>query len=229
VGKGVAGGRIRNAEVIAQLEALRERKTTGFSFERKTWKILGDDFYTCVFPADMAIDPAALRLIHSFDPGAIPIVRKQLWKDPQGREVLVSHWGIARYIKNPKKAALLGYVEMPRDAKHPRPNVLEWIHEMSDPRKDGPAGFLPFDGWLAAYLHANYRETTDVVRELQDRLIKSKQRREDERQKHYDEMAYRDWHMNKQITPWLEKLGVADWAATYRNKRAPKPMVFLGR
>src|SRR5687767_13714726 len=96
------------------------------------WRLCGRPSYTCVEPAGGPhVDPAVLRAIREFDPGAIPIWQIQAYLPPgkMGFDYVITdaHVGIARHVRDPRGSVLLSNVDMHSGAKHPRPNVLFFI------------------------------------------------------------------------------------------------------
>lgn len=135
------------------------------------WRILCDsggvsDFHTCVEPVDRPMDPVWRREVHSFDPTAIFLWRKQLYLPPgQTQPVMVCHNALGRYVPVPNRELQLFYVEMPESAKHPRPNELLWVWEKFDDclmYEGGPGAYMPWDGEIVRYLRADHNVMTPV-------------------------------------------------------------------
>lgn len=124
------------------------------------WRIIGDDVYTCVPPVDRAYDPAMLRWVQSFDPGAIPMWRKQRYLPPDSnREVTVTHFCIGRHVAHPRTNLTLFRVEMPRNATHPAPNELEVVFEMQDEQllhHGGPGAYVRPGMFVYHFLRERY-------------------------------------------------------------------------
>lgn len=127
------------------------------------WRVVGGDFYTCVEPPDRYADRLVTKMIRSFDPGAIPIWRKQRYLMPGATvPITVTHFGIARHVKNPHAEVELFHVEMPLNADHPVPNKLECIFEVHDDtmmHDGGPGGFIPWDMRIYHNRREAYNET----------------------------------------------------------------------
>lgn len=197
------------------------------------WRLASDDFYTCVPPADRPINKAVLRAIHSFDPGLIPIWRKQLYLPPgESTPVMVTHHGIARHVKDPKGARRLFHVEMPRNAKHPTPNLLEAILEEENERmmhEGGPGSFQRFDMWLYHLLRRQFnvsKSPKDIIANIMKRKDAERERaRENRRQ----EDEYKQKRIEKMLAKYDGKITDADVRAYWHRMRhrPSRPSVYV--
>lgn len=199
------------------------------------YRLVGDDFYTCVPPSDRPVDPVVLRMIHTFDPGLIPIWRKQLYL-PTGaqRPILVTHHGIARHVRDPKGDRRLFHVEMPSNAKHPQPNLLEAILEEEDElmlHHGGPGKFQRFDMWLYKMLRRQFNVTKSPT-EIIAAIMKRKDAVRDAARKAFrEEHEYRKRHLDAYVAARIDKIGPADfrdYVARMQGKNRPtRPSVYL--
>lgn len=190
------------------------------------WRIIGDDFFTCIPPVDACADPAITRLIRSISPEAIPIWRKQLYLPPgeQTRTILAVHHGIATYVSNPRGMRRLFHVEMPAHAKHPRPNQLECIFERNNPTDFGAPGiFLPWDARVYRYLRANYRNDMVSQASILDQILRKKEEeRAAARRRDADNLAYRQRGMEQRIARIFENMPSDAWARYQAELRSPR-------
>lgn len=201
------------------------------------WRIIGDDFYTCVPPVDLPADPGVTKAIQAFCPNAIPIWRKQLYLPPgeQTRTVLSVHHGIATYVESPRQMTRLFHVEMPANATHRQPNQLEMIFERPNPSDIGAPGvFLPWTNLVYLYLRANYRDDMTSNVSIMDAIIrKAADDKARSKKSHDDELAYRQRRMEKRINRIFERMPANAWdqyVAALRSPRERKrPYVFMGR
>lgn len=147
---------------------------------RSVW----DDFYTCIRPADVPYDPVFEKQIHEFDPDAILCWRKQRYILPNSNKTAVyTHNVLARHVKHPKRELQMFRVEMPHNAKHPKPNELMWIWEsvnVNDPNdrylyQGGPGGYMPWDGKIVRYLRKDFLNRP-VKKYLDDHMERTRAR-----------------------------------------------------
>lgn len=200
------------------------------------WRIVQDDFYTCIAPADLPADPGVTRAIQAFCPNAIPIWRKQLYLPPgeQTRTILSVHHGIATYVPTAKVGRRLFHVEMPANAKHPQPNQLEMIFERTDPTDFGAPGiFLPWDNRVFLYLRANYRDDMTSTVDILDQIIRRKEEeKEKARKRSADDLSYRQKHMEKRLQRIFENMPSDAWEQYQAQLQSPckpkRPYVFMG-
>jgi hypothetical protein len=199
------------------------------------WEQVGGDYYTCVPPPGCAYDPVALAAIHEFDPGVLPIWRIQLWRVPGFVEPRpFAHAGIARISTAPQWKRTGFYVRMPQGAEHRRPNFLECFFEGAPVAPGGPGAYQAF-GW-AAYYYTRSKFGYLTVRHYDQLIERKKQRYEELRRKHREELDYR----RKQIEPYLMRkaatLSRADWeryvvaqriGVRAAGLRQPKPFVHV--
>ena len=145
------------------------------------WRIVDDDFYTCIPPVDRPVDPAIERLVHAFDPTAIFLWRKQLYLPPgKSLPVLFCHNALGRFISPPRRELQIFHVEMPPGAKHPKPNELLWVWEKFDETlmfHGGPGGYMPWDGEIVRYLRRDHNLMTPAteMRRIMDRRHEEEQ------------------------------------------------------
>lgn len=225
------------AGIRKKLEAEREQFEVPLADSFHTapgWRILGSDFYTCVIPPHMAVDRVTLRRIHEFDPGLIPMVRKQRYLPPgSDTPVTVSHFALGRHVRNPRNRHVGFYVEMPLGAKHPRPNVLEAVLEERDLQmlqEGGPGKFQRFGPWLYLVLRAQFLANKTGRQWLREQQRTREEREARERRFRADEMQYRGKGMER-LHRRAAELGPADWQRYWDRMRAlrnGKPRVFLG-
>jgi len=194
------------------------------------WRILGDDFYTCVPQAHMPIDKTVLRAIHSFDPGLIPMWRKQMFLPPGSvKPMVVTHYALGRRVRDPHGAYALLRVEMPRDAKHPKPNLLEVILENQDNKEGGPGSHVKFNMGLYHFLRKQYTDAM-TAKEINRKLEAAAKRKLEAKQKALDELAYRQKQLQPFITKMLERSNIQDfreYQARARRGYKAKPFVQL--
>lgn len=199
------------------------------------YRILGDDFYTCVKPADCPDDPGVTRAIRMFWPDAIPIWRKQRYLPPGERstEIVATHHGIATYVAHPKSSRRLFHVEMPANAKHPQPNQLECIFERPNlAEMGGPGEFLPWNNQVLLCVRGNYRSDMVSSAEVFEKMAARQRAQYDRAKKSADEdFAYRRRTMEKRIQKTLETLTERDFREYQEQCKAPyvaKPIIFMG-
>jgi hypothetical protein len=197
------------------------------------WRLAAEDFYTCVPPADRPINPVVLRAIHEFDPGLIPIWRKQLYLPPgEQNPVMVTHHGIARHVKDPKGARRLFHVEMPRNAKHPTPNLLEAILEQEDEvmmHEGGPGKFQRFDMWLYRMLRKQYNVSKSPKEIVAGIMKKRDEEKERARRARAVEDEYRQKRMDKLMAQYAGRITRADEREYWRRmrNRPTRPSVYV--
>jgi hypothetical protein len=200
------------------------------------WRIIGQDFYTCIPPVDLPADSGVTRAIRAFCPNAIPIWRKQLYLPPgeQTRTVLSVHHGIATYVETPRLSRRLFHVEMPAHADHPTPNQLEMVFERPDPSDIGAPGlFLPWNNQVYLYLRANYRDDMTSNSSILDVIIRrSAENKERARKSHEAEEEYRQRNLQKRLDRIFENMpsdAYKQYVAAMRSPRERKrPYVFMG-
>lgn len=204
---------------------------------KNDYQLLAPDHYTCVPPPGFEIDPAVTEAIREFDPGILPMWRVQLWRFPDGYECRVVHHAIARYFPLPRYLRRKFHVEMPMDARHPTPNVLDAVLEYDETlqfKRGGPGDYVPWDWSLYRWCRFQYDKTTVEawIKRHERRMARIAKEQAD----HQEELAYR----KKQIEPWLEKklgdISNREWAEYFAAmnakapelRRRPGPMVDLG-
>lgn len=131
------------------------------------WRIVGDDHYTAIPVPGYEVNPDILRAIRVFDPGAIPLWRKQLWLTPGKNDSpeLFVHHVIARWVQHPKSHRLrLTNVELPADWRGPVPNVIDSVLEIQDCdrvlKRGGPGLFVAWDDWLEKFCRRSWEEVS---------------------------------------------------------------------
>ena len=199
------------------------------------WRKVGSDWYTCVPQVHVRVDPATLKRIHEFDPGLIPMYRKQRYLPTGAQEpVTVTHFALGRYVKEPRASHALFHVEMPEGANHPRPNMLEAVLEERDllmMHHGGPGGFQAFGPWLYHVLRKAFMSGKQTgkqwfreVDRMDHELTQKEQRKADE------EKAYRNKGMDR-VHKRADELTKADWDAWWdlnQKLRTPKPFIHVG-
>lgn len=201
------------------------------------WRRWGKPFYTCVPPVDMPIDPVVLRAVHEFDPGAIPMWRKQRYLPPDSKTpVTFTHFAIGRHVRDPKGERRVFHVEMPRNAKHPIPNLLEYILQIRGTRMmhhGGPGDFLPFGMGLYHALRHQFLASKTAAQVADEKIAKDEDdAARDEKQKKAEEDR-RKRILDKRLTPIFERVTTADymkhWAKIHGLNKEAKPFVHVGR
>lgn len=191
------------------------------------WRLVGQDHYTLVTPVDGPfVDPAALALIRSFDPGVIPIWRKQLWQRADGSVVVHSTVGIARYNPDPKAVRHEFRFELPAGWTGPKPNMLEFWWRVI--KHGEPDEALPFDLSLAAAMREAYETRTakEFIRDIEGRGQAEKQAA---MLAHARETAAREREMNRQIATVFKTNTFQDLIDQYWTAAPTRPQVLLGR
>jgi hypothetical protein len=177
----------------------------------QVWEPTSDQWYTCVPPPGYELDPAVVEAIQTFDPGAIFIWRIQMWNAPgRRRPVQVVHVGIARYAPVPTWSRRHLQVQMPQDAEHEVPTLLDTFFEGEPVGPGGPPAYVPLD-WTA---HATARESFSRLKvEEFDRRIEARRAREAAAHAAWvDELEYRKADVEPRILRTLdEKVGEYDW------------------
>lgn len=203
------------------------------------WRILyHDDFYSCIYPAEYAPDPAALAYLRAFHPDVIPIVRRQLWMPPNSREVVtVVHWAFGRYVWHPSYALIPFHVEMPTDANFMTPNFIDFVWEDKDPREDGPGGYLPFDMRLARCCREAYDDGFDKFK-IDEVLRRHKERKAAHNARLLAEHQYKQERLDRYVDLKMANFTKADygdhvarrlrWAAAAQARGASRPFVSTG-
>lgn len=182
------------------------------------YRVVGDDFYTCIRPADVPHDPVWERIVHEFDPGAIFCWRKKRFMLPNSTTIItVTHNALARYVQSPSRSLRLFHVEMPWNAKHPKPNELLWISEKCDDTykfEGGPGAYMPWTGEITRYLRKDFLNKT--VKELTTDLER-RERAKISREEAFarDEAAYKNAQLQAFIRAQLAKPG--DTEKGYRD------------
>lgn len=200
------------------------------------WRIIDEDFYTCVRPADCPPDPVFERIVHEFDPGAIFMWRKQRYLPPGATQaVTVTHQAVGRYNPSPNRDYPLFHVEMPMHAKHARPNELVFVWERFDTclmQEGGPGAYMPWDGSIVNWLRSDYnvvKSSRDILKIIATRRAAVLRKKQNERIEFEREWA----EFNRWMQKMLDRPG--DTAEAYRqyevmrkSKRGTKPYVFQG-
>jgi hypothetical protein len=215
-------------------DAFAEAQDSISSAVSMVWEIVGDDWYTCVPPPGYEPLQPAVEAVQTFDPGAIPIWRVQLWRAPGRRDLIpFVHAGIARSLP-----IALGYrkhlqVQMPAEAGHPAPNVLAMFFEGRPIGPNGPGEYIPWDWEAYEWCRRDFDRLT--VAEFDRRIEARKAREAEAKAKHQEELEYR----KAQIEPWILRkmeadIGDPDWkqyqhllAAGARRVKGRKPFVQL--
>lgn len=196
------------------------------------WRVCNEDWYTCIPSAGGAVDPAVLRELHTFYPGAIPMEWRQKWIPPNSYDpIVVRYHVVGVYNPTPREGHVPFYVEMPARPKHPVPNILDFVAQDDDRADGGPPGYMPFDFKLVAYLRRIYNEHR-TAKELGD-LIKARyERRMAMLEKLAEEAEYAEGDLKRWLYKRLAQFSDVEWAEYYRGrgkrKRVPKPFVDLG-
>jgi hypothetical protein len=200
------------------------------------WRVIGEDFYTCVEPADCPLDPLFRRQVHEFDPDAVFLWRKQQYLPPGGTQpVTYTHNALARKVSHPRRELRLFYVEMPQNASHPRPNELVIVWEKVDARlmhDGGPGAYMPWSGQLVDYLRRDFLRLKTPKEVSAERKVRHEARLErEERSKVDRNLAWDD--LNRWCARQLDKPGDTNRALVeYMRKAAQprerKPFVYVG-
>jgi hypothetical protein len=204
------------------------------------WRMVDrHDFYTCVPPAQGPfVQPEALAFVHSFDPGVIPLWRKQRMLPPGTNAkkdiVTVSHIIIGRHVRDPLGPKQLFYVEMPFNADFPRPNYLDFPMTVKNTWDGGPDGIIPFDMAGARVLWEKHLD--DMTSVMEAMLAKEQRDHEDleeTRRKVAEDLEDRRQRLEKTLQPLLDKMTPRDWAeqfmAYHGRRKPPRTYVFHGR
>lgn len=176
-----------------------------------TWRVAGDDVYTCVCPPGYEKDPAVTEAIREFDPEIIPAWRIQLWHPPGETSVLkVVHHGIMRHYPYPRFLRQQFHVELPQGWLGPQPNFLDvFFDDEEQTNFIGPPAYLPWDWHVYRYCRANWILLT--VELYQKRVEAHRERIAEARRKAQDEIDYRRRHFEATAMKMLEKLTPEDW------------------
>lgn len=141
------------------------------------WKELNIE-YTCVPDAMYPWDPAILKKINEFDPGATPLWVRWTFLSPDNTEVVTfGRHAIGRY-----KSTLTVDVPqikvkgMPKNAKFKKPNLIEFTW-MDQPDGDLPGKYRAFDSRLLAHCRRNYsvKSSNQMKREMHAEIDYRKQ------------------------------------------------------
>lgn len=201
------------------------------------WRLWGKESWTCVPPVDMPIDPVVLRAIHEFDPGAIPIWRKRRYLPPGDTQpVLFTHYAIGRHVRDPKGDRRLFHVEMPRNATHPAPNLLEFVLQIRGTRMmhhGGPGDHLPFGMGLYHALRDKFLANKTALQLADEQIALDDAERERIERENKAEEERRQAILAKRLTPIFEKVTRQDYlkhvAKVNGLLRPSKPFVHVGR
>jgi hypothetical protein len=216
------GKRIKAAEAAAQvyLDSIPDTVHTA-----PGWRVLGDDFFTCVQPVGGPIhDPAVVAAIHGFDPGAIPMWRKQRYLPPRSTQaVLVSHLAFGRHVRFPRRQLALFNVEMPPGQRqHPVPNELLMIWEFFDATywyEGGPGAVFPSDMRQFRYMRADYLKGDKKGGDrFAEREAQSLAARERARESSARENEHKQRHLDAYVARQLDMPG--DTVRAFREYRA---------
>lgn len=201
------------------------------------WRVVGEDFYTCVEPVQCPLDPKWVRQVHEFDPGAVFMWRKQQYLPPGAAQpVTVTHNALGRYVPTPRRELQLFYVEMPDRPTHQKPNELVIVWERFDDcyfQEGGPGAFMPWSDTLTDYLRRDYLKDYKTVQEVhegrRDRhlaLLETRARLNDDRKRAWDDLNA--WCARQLDKPGDTRAGFLDYMRKTAAPREAKPMVFLG-
>jgi len=205
------GKRIKAAEAAAEvaIDAIPDTIHTA-----PGWRLLGDDFYTCVQPVGGPVhDRAVVAAIHGFDPGAIPMWRKQRYLPPRRTQaVTVAHLAFGRHVRFPRRPLALFNVEMPLGPKpHPIPNELLMIWEFFDATywyEGGPGAVFPSDMRQFRYMRADYlkgdKKGGDRFAERESKNIEARAQERDARAR---EAEYKQRRLDDYVERQLEMPG----------------------
>jgi hypothetical protein len=201
------------------------------------WRVIGEDFYTCVPPVDRQFDPSVLELIHSFDAGIIPIWRKQRYLRPGGKvPETFTHFGIARRVDTPSRNRLVLNVEMPEGEEYRRPNELIAIYEAQDEtlmHHGGPGAYLPVDMrlyWtiINQFLWAHVDWNKDAARRVEAVEARKRKRAEDARAEAEEKgREFDKWAQRQLDKPGDSIRGFLEYRARMRARK-PRPFVHMG-
>lgn len=218
------------------LETLKDKPTFEIADDANSvsgWRLEGDPHYTCIPPADRTVDPGIVRQIQVVDPALVPIWRRQLYLRPlSNTPVLYTHVGLARHVRNSKRALQLHGVTLPADWVGPAPNELVLMWEFLGDRmmrQGGPAGWMDFDGQLLKQIQKDWvSDTTNVAEALE----RSARKRRDHRRRALLAVAAEKAYRVKQLESLDRKLSEAT-PEEFRRYQAKvngldrKPRVFM--
>lgn len=199
---------------------MKKKRTEPLQFKPSTepfWVMVPDSlYYTCVEPAGGPfVDPAVLRAIHSFDPGAIPVWEIRQWRAPyQRRPINVARIWIGRYNPTPNQWHIPFKVHMPTRAKHPRPNILDLPLFLAQPQ-GGLTDPIPFDWRTYGLCRTSFLSPDKAIERYEERQ-KERLAEEERRARHEEQEAE---YFNRHLQKILDRYDPSelDWAA-YRGK-----------
>lgn len=177
------------------------------------YRLVGDDFYTCIRPVDVPHDPLFEKVVKEYDPGVIFCWRKQRFILPESTETRIyTHNVLARHVKSPKRELQMFHVEMPRNARHPVPNELCIVWEKFDDVyffEGGPGAYMPWTRELTSYLRKDFlnKRVKDLSHELSKRERAKISRAEGA---HRREEEYRKRALQRRIQQLLAMPGDTD-------------------
>jgi hypothetical protein len=215
-----------------------DRMTATYDIADSPWtapgyRIVGKDHYTCIEPVDRIADRATLKAIQAFCPEAIPIWRKQTYIAPgEIKAFTVTHFGIAQHVKTPRHDAKLAYIEMPTNAKHPKPNrlvrIFEDIEHENVMHRGGPAPYQALDMNKYRELRADYvKEFQTPVEALDERLRRADEEKRRKALFELEEYLYRRRDIERFTQKQLEAPG--DTVAALRQWRIKKRAEMLAK
>lgn len=202
------------------------------------YRHIGDDFYTLVPPVGGPIhDTAVVRAIQAFDPGAIPIWRKQIYLPPNSKSSeMFTHLAFGRRVRFPHRALALFNVERPIGYRGEVPNELLIVWEFFDNRytyEGGPGGVFPSDMRQFRFMRADYmRGDQKGPERMAERAAQVAKWREDLVKGREDEIRYRQRHLDDYVSRKLDYsaesiASLEEWKRQRREGRSPRLSVHL--
>ena len=190
------------------------------------WRVLGEDFYTCVPPVDQPVDPAIQAWVKSFAPDLIFFWRKQRVLPPgKNVPILVTHNCVGRHSRRPDRDLVVFDVEMPLGASHLPPNEILFCWEEFDKTywfEGGPGGYMPWTGELVRFLESARPTLRHPRRIVQERSARDQARKQAKLNFYRDQYQYIWNDINRWIANQLDKPGdtMAAWREYRRKARA---------
>lgn len=190
------------------------------------WRQLGDDHYSLIPPAQgPGVDPVQLRRIHDFDPGAIPLWRRQVWRSPEGRIAVFVCIGIGRHEPHAKYGQGAWSIDVPRGYSGPVPNIVElWWKRRRQHMPDAPRRF---DGELVRHLRLAYnlRRGAELAAEIKEGEVNDRDRRLSRAYADFDE---RDRHFHREMSKMMAGRTLEELVGMYVAARQQRrPMVHV--
>jgi len=187
------------------------------------YRMVGEDLYTLVEPPGYMQDSRITSMIHAWDPGVIPLWRKQLWLSPGRNDALLTfvHHAIARHVKHPPHGMRLLRPQVPGDYNGEVPNVLERVFESEGARtlrQGGPGYYRPWDIRIVRELRRDW-EVYDA-KDHERRLEGLREERRKGKEEAWEEIASRSADLDRWVQRKLDNgdITLSDWK-DYDQKR----------